>query len=98
MDPGDVGPAVVDARALRPEVSDAAGNVLGLEAHEVHALAVPREELAHRLGGIGRLQQLDVADTGGQDRVLEAELGRFTASVHGEAEELRVPIDGRLEV
>src|SRR6185369_9142868 len=66
--------AVGDARALLLQVRHAARHVLALEADEVDALAVLREELADRLGRIGRLQQLDMPDARRQDSVQEAEL------------------------
>src|SRR5688572_21682060 len=77
MDPRDVGPPVVDARALLLEMLHAARDVLRLEADEVDAFALLREELTHRFGGICGLHQLDVPGTEGQDGVLEPELLRL---------------------
>jgi len=48
------------------------------------------QEAAHRLVGIGRLQQFDVADARGQDRVLESERRGLAAPVDAQAEELRL--------
>ena len=99
MHPGDVlVPAVIDLDAVLPEALDARGDVLALEADQVDALAVPGEEPAHGLRGVRRLEQLDVADAGRQDRVLEAELLGLRAAVDRQAEDARVPLDGRVEV
>src|SRR5437879_7937891 len=62
------------------------------------ALAVLGQEAASRLVGIGRLQQLDVADPRRQDRVLEAELLGLRTMVHLEAEEAGEPFDRRVQV
>src|SRR5687768_15006848 len=93
MHPRDLRAAVVHAHALVLEVLHAAGNVLGLEADEIDALALLREELADGLVGIRRLHQLDVARADRQDRVLEAELLGLAPLVHGEPEELAVALD-----
>src|ERR1700756_2505053 len=90
MDPGDVRSPAVPARAFALEMRDGAGNVPAFEAHQVDALAVPREEAPRGLVGVRRLQQLDVANPRRQDRVLEAELLRLSTVVHHEAEEPRV--------
>src|SRR5262245_6822669 len=74
MHPGHVLPTAVDADAGRLEPLDAAGDVLALEAHEIHALAVLGQEAADGLVRVGRLQELDVADPGRENRVLESEL------------------------
>src|SRR3989304_2583186 len=74
MDPRDVRAPVIHPRALLPEVGGGGRNVLALEPHEVHALAVPGEKAARCLVRVRRLEQLDVADASRQDRVLEPEL------------------------
>ena len=56
-----------------------------LEPDEIDALAVLGQEAAHRLVGIGRLQQFDVADARGQDRVLESERRGLAAPVDAQA-------------
>src|SRR5205814_3550260 len=97
--PGDVlVRTVIDLDAVLPEALDARGDVLTLEADQVDALAVPGEEPAHRLRRVRRLEQLDVADAGGQDRILEAELLGLRAMVDRQAEDARVALDGRVEV
>src|SRR5207249_3817712 len=83
---------VVDPHALLLEALDASGNVLTLEADEVHALAVLLEEAPDRLGRVRRLQQLDVTDPRGQDRVLEAELLRLAPTMHRQPEEQGEPL------
>src|SRR5215207_6823531 len=98
VDPRDVGPAVIDPRALLLQMLDPGGHVLGVEADEVHALALLRKELADGLGGIGGLHQLDVALAERQDRVLEAELLRLAALVHGEPEEFGVARDRGVQI
>src|SRR5574341_298656 len=99
MHPGDVPVrAVVHLHAVRPQALDAPRDVLALEADEIDALAVAGEEAADRRRRIRRLEQLDVADPGGQDRVLEAELLRLRAAVDGQAEEPRVARDRGLQV
>src|SRR5678815_2438066 len=85
--------ALGDARALLLQMRDAARHVLALEADEIDALAVLREELADGLARIGRLEQLDVPDARRQDGVQEAEFLRLPARVHLEAEEPRVSLD-----
>src|SRR5204862_6819453 len=90
--------AVIDLDAVLPEALDARADVLALEVDQVDALAVSGEEPAHGLRGVRRLEQLDVADSGRQDRVLEAELLGLRAAVDRQAEDARVALDGRAAV
>src|SRR5437762_3600219 len=98
MQPRDVRAPIVHPRALGLQMLHAARDVVRLEAHEIDALAFLREELAHRLGRVGRLHQLDVAGAERKDRVLEAEFLRLAPLVDGEAEQLGVALDRGLEV
>src|SRR5260370_27765024 len=88
MDPGDVRLRAVDAGTVRAQLGDGPGDVLALESDQVDAFAVLVEEAADGLGRIGRLQELDVADACGQDRVLEAELLGLAALVEPQPEQL----------
>src|SRR2546428_8823920 len=88
MHPGDVRAPVVHARTLFLDVLHGARDVLGLEPDEVDAFAFLREEFPDRLVRVRGLHQLDVAGAERQDRVLEPELLRLAARVHGETEEL----------
>src|SRR5262249_53317175 len=98
MDPGDVRPWAVHASAVGPQLRHRSRNVLALESDEIDALAVLGQEAADRLVGIGRLEQLDVADARGQDRVLESERLGLVAPVPAEAEELREPLDRLVQI
>src|SRR6266851_2133383 len=98
MDPRDVPPPLIGPRALFLQVGDGARDVLAFEADEIHALTVSREEAAHCLGRVRGLEQLDVADPRRQDRILEAELVRLAAVMHGEAEQAGVALHRRVQV
>src|SRR6266571_3434938 len=101
--PGDVLARAVDPHPVAAQLRDRVGDVPALEPDEVDTLAVLREKAADGLGGIGRLHQLDVADPGGQDGVLEPELLGLAAVVDlqpeqpGEARHrlVQVPHDDR---
>ena len=56
MDPGDIMATVVDPRALLLQMRHAAGDVLALETHQVHALPVPGEEVEKARFLIDRLE------------------------------------------
>src|SRR6266850_8354213 len=77
---------------------DAPRNVLALEADQIDALAVLGQEAADRLVGIGRLQELDVADARREDRVLESELPGLGAMMDLQPEETREPLDRGVQV
>src|ERR1700682_5348501 len=98
MQPRDVVSAGIDLDALLTQTFHRAGNIAALEAHQIDALAVLGEELADRLSRVGRLEQLDVSDARGQDRIEEAELLGLPPLVYFQAKELRVALDGRLQI
>src|SRR5713226_8119399 len=98
MQPCDVVPPRIDLDALLAQILYRAGNIAALEAHQIDALAVLGEELADRLARVGGLEQLDVPDARGQDRVEEAEPLGLPARVHLVAEELLVALDGRFQI
>src|SRR5262245_8938484 len=98
MYPDDVRAPVVQLDALRLQPRGRGGNVLHVEAHQVHALAVPGQELPHGRAGVGGLHQLDMAPAQGEDGVLEAKLLGLVPVVHLEAEEASEPLEGLVEI
>src|SRR5438128_4397676 len=98
MHPGHVVAPAVDADAGLLQALDASRDVLALEAHEVDAFAVLGEEAADRFVRIGRLQELDVADTRRQDRVLESELLGVRSVMYFQTEEPGEALDRGVEI
>src|SRR6185369_9936028 len=96
--PGQILARAVHLHAVAPQLLHRPGHVLALEPHQVDALAVLGQEASDGLVGIGRLHQLDVADAGRQDGVLEAELLGLAPLVDLQAEQLRVALHGGVQV
>src|SRR2546425_7559597 len=67
-----------------------AGDVRRLEAHVVQPLAALGEEAAHRRGRAQRLQQLDLAVAGGEQRGLHTLLGDLRLAQQGQSEHVAI--------
>ena len=83
-----------NADAQVAQVGDEPVVLVGLEDHEIRGLASPLEEAGASGGVVGRSQELDEgAIAGGENGVVQAELGQRTGAAGLHAEDATIEVD-----